>query len=372
MLTCSGGNSDHVRIERFLRDEFYRWRLNGTNKDTGSPGTGLYLGDFLCIPAVGKGGVLGYLIVDRWKQSKLSIFEETALQESITVIVLELTKRKIVREAETTAKRRLLLDHGFPRIVSDAAVDRKTLLGLGLETPYVVLVVKIREGICGSRTGQSELWSNERLDSMLDLVKAPERLEWLPVSLDRGKGELTILCSGVEFAGGGRLSEFAVEELRRFRTEISLSIGSEVLFGASRVHKGAQHFEIAEGEALKALGFRHLAGNSDGTLLFQDMSAYEFISNVDKNVQVEFAKDNLSPLLNTDSNPELIKTLRVFLQCGGQVTQAANKLFMHRNTLNYRLDKISMLLGCDVRDTKNQFTLSLALLAGMFSGVVKE
>jgi purine catabolism regulator len=122
----------------------------------------------------------------------------------------------------------------------------------------------------------------------------------------------------------------------------------------------------------KRFALGHVGTISDGTAFFQYMAVHEFISHVGVDVQAKFAKDNLRQLLNEDEYPDLTKTLRIFLQCGGQVTQAARKLFIHRNTLNYRLEKISLLLGCDVRDAQNQFTLSLALLAGLLSGVVQE
>lgn len=373
ILTSSNENFDCVRIRTFLEENFYRLGMDKNRKEGAFTGFAISLGDLLCIPAFGKGGVLGYLIVDRSEQGELNVFEETALREAVTVIVLELTKHRIVQEAETTVKRRFLLEHGLPQVVTGVqSQDRAKLLELDFADPYVVIVVKARKQFGESSSAPTKFWSRERLDSMLNWVKGPETMQWLPVFLDRGKDELILLCSGVDCIGEGRLSEYAIEALQRLRREISLSVGIETLLGVSRVHMGKNSFPAAAEEARKAITIGNSFMTSDGILLCQDMAVYEFLSNVDRDVQAQFAIDNLSSLLNQDANPELIKTLTVFLQCGGQVAQAARKLFIHRNTLNYRLDKISSLLGCDVRKAKNRFRLGLALMAGYLSGVVPK
>lgn len=46
---------------------------------------------------------------------------------------------------------------------------------------------------------------------------------------------------------------------------------------------------------------------------------------------------------------ELLETVRVFFQNDLNLTATAKKLFIHRNTLNYRLDKVQKLFSLDVR-----------------------
>ncbi len=372
-LTSCNGNLDHKRIRTFLKENFCLLGPDNNEEESISTGFDVYLGDLLCIPAIGKGGVLGYLIVDRSKQGELNVFEETALKEAVTVIVLELTKHRIIQETETNLKRQFLLEHGLPQLVTSAqSQDRAKLSELDFADPYVVIVAKLYKESDKSSSGHTKLWSNERLDSMLDWVKEPEVMQWLPVFLDEGKDELTLLCSRVDCAGEGRLSEYTMKSIRHLRREISLSIGVETLFGVSKVHIGTKYFEAAAEEARKAIDIGQSVAISDKVLPYQDMAVYEFISNVDTDIRAQYATANLSPLLSEDSNPDFITTLAVFLQCGGQVTEASRKLYIHRNTLNYRLEKISQLLGCDVKEASNQFRLRLALMAGYLSGVVQR
>ena len=46
---------------------------------------------------------------------------------------------------------------------------------------------------------------------------------------------------------------------------------------------------------------------------------------------------------------ELMETVQVFFQNDLNLTAASRQLFIHRNTLNYRLDKIKKIYGLDLR-----------------------
>ena len=48
-------------------------------------------------------------------------------------------------------------------------------------------------------------------------------------------------------------------------------------------------------------------------------------------------------------NDEMMETVRVFFKHDLNITSASRELFIHRNTLNYRLDKIKRETGLDLR-----------------------
>jgi len=59
---------------------------------------------------------------------------------------------------------------------------------------------------------------------------------------------------------------------------------------------------------------------------------------------------------------EMIHTIQVFLQCNLNVSLAAKKLYIHRNSLQYRLDKFIENTGIDIRSFANATFVSLAIL----------
>jgi hypothetical protein len=76
-----------------------------------------------------------------------------------------------------------------------------------------------------------------------------------------------------------------------------------------------------------------------------------------------FRASLLSPLLDYDADhgTELVRTLRVFLDCSGSWTRAAEAMFVHVNSLRYRMRRVEELTGRDLGSLADQAALLLAL-----------
>ena len=55
----------------------------------------------------------------------------------------------------------------------------------------------------------------------------------------------------------------------------------------------------------------------------------------------------------TKLDEEMLKTIEVFFDCGLNLSEAAKELYIHRNTLIYRLDKIQRITSYDIRKFDN-------------------
>ena len=71
----------------------------------------------------------------------------------------------------------------------------------------------------------------------------------------------------------------------------------------------------------------------------------------------------LSMLEQADRNAsgDLQKTLEKYLECDKSITDAASELFIHRNTLSNRLEKISDITSIDFNNRELALCLRLAL-----------
>ncbi|MBN8233622.1 helix-turn-helix domain-containing protein [Halobacillus kuroshimensis] len=59
---------------------------------------------------------------------------------------------------------------------------------------------------------------------------------------------------------------------------------------------------------------------------------------------------------------ELLQTIKVFLETGSNTSLAAKKLYMHRNSMQYRVDKFIEKTDLDIKDFKGAVITYLALL----------
>lgn len=76
-------------------------------------------------------------------------------------------------------------------------------------------------------------------------------------------------------------------------------------------------------------------------------------------------RELLEPLAAYDAerDSDLVRTLTVFFACSENASEAADRLFLHRNSVSYRLERVRELTGLDYRDNLDRLALRLGLLA---------
>ncbi|MBM7702706.1 PucR family transcriptional regulator [Metabacillus iocasae] len=75
-------------------------------------------------------------------------------------------------------------------------------------------------------------------------------------------------------------------------------------------------------------------------------------------------KEQLKQVLKfVEQDKELIQTVKVYLECNLNVSLASKKLYMHRNSLQYRIDKFIDRTNLDIKDFQGALSAYLAILA---------
>ncbi|MFD1739088.1 PucR family transcriptional regulator [Bacillus salitolerans] len=73
-------------------------------------------------------------------------------------------------------------------------------------------------------------------------------------------------------------------------------------------------------------------------------------------------RQQLSTIIKADFSQEEIKSIKVFIECGLNISLAAKQLFMHRNSMQYRVDKFIEKTGIDIKAFQGAFVMYLAIL----------
>ncbi len=64
-----------------------------------------------------------------------------------------------------------------------------------------------------------------------------------------------------------------------------------------------------------------------------------------------------------ETRGDLVRTLRVYFTTGANASEAADRLFLHRNSIPYRLARVEALTGLNLKDPGARLALQLGLLA---------
>src|SRR5205823_11222011 len=85
-----------------------------------------------------------------------------------------------------------------------------------------------------------------------------------------------------------------------------------------------------------------------------------------------FYAETVEPLAAYDEQYEtdLVQTLETFLDADGNVAGTASRLYTHRHTVRYRLERVRDLTGLDVSSTDGREKLGLGLKAMRVLGIM--
>lgn len=103
--------------------------------------------------------------------------------------------------------------------------------------------------------------------------------------------------------------------------------------------------------------------------IYDSLHIYRVISQFCKSGYLdEFVADYLGPVIQYDQehHADLLKTLRVYFDCNGSKIKTAEQLFIVRQTLYLRLEKLEELLGADFMVTEKRLAIEFALNANSY------
>jgi len=141
------------------------------------------------------------------------------------------------------------------------------------------------------------------------------------------------------------------EPLKNFRIK-------NIAVGYGNAYEGVAGLVSAFKEADLSLELGQKIWGRDRSYYFGDLGILTVIGEGDREKNVQFSSELLSKMKNED----LSKTLETFFDKNLNLTETALKMGVHRNTIIYRLNQISKVLGADPRVFEQAMSIKIALL----------
>lgn len=151
---------------------------------------------------------------------------------------------------------------------------------------------------------------------------------------------------------------------RTFTHEIQRQYpGAKVAIGLGQPARDISAWRTSHRDAVQALELA-IRLQTDTPLYIGDLGVYQLILGLsDRDKLINFYEKTLGPLLEYDmrQHADLIKTLEAFFACHGNLSQTAEMLIVHRNTLLYRMNRINEIAQVDLERPEIRLALHLAL-----------
>lgn len=319
-------------------------------------------------PLSGQQGILGYLGMATPLESIGSI-ERLFLHKSATLFLLELTKAQCVQENERHYHRDFLFDLLYNNFDSlEVIISRGKLWGWDFSKPHLVVVGEI-PGF-DPDSPQQDIFENILTEIMSTLRNHRPKT----IALERN-GQVVLLFPLHDMLPSTSWNDEAQSLLQPvLKLMAEYPKEHQFLFGLGSLYPTARYIHRSFQEARSALELGQLFKIENRIVAFQDLGIMRLLYKLDRQELVDYRNEILGPLLKFDkeNNLSLEETLLAYLASSTDLKVAGDRLFLHPNTLRYRLKKITEILGRDLSVLDNQINLFLALKIGKLKSLWPE
>ncbi|MBW5445526.1 PucR family transcriptional regulator [Cohnella sp. CFH 77786] len=231
------------------------------------------------------------------------------------------------------------------------------------EWNYRVCLIEIENGYDGNSRLPAYDWESLRLHLTMILRAAFEKHGFRPyITLKNNRLAIIALDIQAKPNAKSRLRQ-SLEAFLAMRSDEKLK-DLRLIIGAGKPYSGLKNAYTGYQEAVQALSLH--ASLRKPILFYEELGVLQLLLllNDGRTLQA-FIRDYLGPLIDHDETKgsKLLPTLKAFLDNDGSKQIAAQKLYIVRQSLYYRLEKIAELLGRDFMAPDNRMAIQVALLA---------
>jgi purine catabolism regulator len=297
-------------------------------------------------PVVVGGEAYAYIVM--WLDEKAS-YEVNVVEQAATITALELTKMRAVLETELRFRTHFILELLQGQITSrDDVLTRGAAYGWDLSVPYKPVVLEITDDANSARMKQ--LWmATMQATSYNDII-----------SVNVGSRLLLLLRADSD------ADHQAV--IVKWINHIQKNVGETanvVYAGVGRVVHDIMNLKQGVDEAIQALEIGRLMNPGQVVTHYDDLGVYRALHPCAVNQEsLAFAHELLDNLVEHDRSKktDFIRTLEVYLKHNCNLKKAAEDLYVHYNTLRYRIAKIEEIAGVSLDCAEHRFCMQVALL----------
>ena len=318
-------------------DSTFQIKLNVTNE----------IWEAYDVPLYEQGVLIGYLFLKKSSLEKSS--ERYSVDEAAGILAkfinMEQKKQLELKQIGQRYKDSFIFDLLYGNIKSTKDIISKgELWGANFSLPHTVIVFELQDYEHFSK-------DNDLLDRIYRIFeKNLSRLGIVPLILKK-REELIIIFPLAENEDYKKSRQFILGAIKDLRKDSSSYLnGRRLTAGVGRTYDRPTELfrSYQEAKVAKILEDQNIQGD---VTFFSDIGLLKLLYNHDVQELKEFEKDILGELEKYDQRSEmsLIETLECYLQHNCDLKKASEEMFLHRNTLKYRINKIEELLQVDFR-----------------------
>ena len=285
---------------------------------------------------------LGWLVTALGEEN-LTSGREMMLKELSRHLSFLLWHEEEMRQETRRHREQFLYDvlyHNFES--SEEVICVGKLWNMDLDRPHYVVVAEFDQPLLG---GRSQQWQD-------DLERGWQRTLLSrftqPITMQLNSQVVLLLPeqenAGSRQAGIREQMQTTLRQVRKAQPQLpafSLGIG--------RVYPAVADICRSLQEARQAVSLGRFHHPENGVTCYEDLGVLKLLSHIRIEELDDFVQETLGPLVAYDdaNKTDYLRTLEIYFQENESLPQAAERMFIHANTLRNRLKKIQDVLGVD-------------------------
>lgn len=329
----------------------------------------------IALPLKHQGEVIGVLVISG-DPAEVGRYGE--LVQNLVEVAYQQAVQAVVRHWEVSAVATLihdLLAYREEAGRADLLTYRTRVLGFNLDLPRVVMIIhpynlqELVEPVAASGLTQRQALQSLALRVMKEALRDIPQDLLAPLAEDRFILLKTInptLPAATVRRQLKELGHYLVDlMINRCRLECSIGIGEH--------HPGLAGLAKSYHDAVQALAVGRRLAPEPGVYLVEELGLGHILCGISGPARQRFIQGTLGNLTQQgDDDSVLVHTLLLFCADSLNVSEAARSLFLHRNTLLYRLEQIKKRTGLDPRRFEDALQLYLAVKLRGFQAAAQE
>lgn len=310
--------------------------------------------DSIVVPVASQKKVDGYLIIMEIN-NLLTDVEIKGIETGAAIVALEFAKEKAVVETEIRINSEFF-DELFYRYEGNEVVVMRRAAHMGINPAGRLAVF-----IVGSNSVNDD--AVDMSDDYSAIIQLLRKCFW-----DYPEG-IFLIRKGNQIVG--LVSEFPKIEnklskcLQEFLNLAKIRIPREKFrIGVGSAYEGLEKIKISYEEAELAFQVTWQYPRIDGPVFFKNLGTLPIMYNIKKLPLADnLCHEYMDKLKNYDheNGTDLVKTLISFIQNNCKVLTTAQKLYIHKNSVVYRLQKIMEITGLDIKKSDDLFLLMMVV-----------
>lgn len=301
----------------------------------------------LVAPIVTQGIGRGYLSIIG-PESQLDEVDQLVATHGAEACAIEMAKAKAISETEKRLRGNFLDRLLIGDVNQQEAIRQGERFNHNMASPHLAMVLAWQ----GSNPP-----SLRRLETLINGIVAARREQAFVWQRDDHVVIFHATDEQNPIDGSLALAEAIQQEAQRQQPQHRVAIGLGQR--ASHVNQWRESYQDAQ----QAVELAHRL-ETDQPLYIGDLGVYQLLLRMsDREALLRFADDILGPLMEYDerNRADLVKTLEAFFACHGNLSKTAERLIVHRNTLLYRMNRISEIADMDLDRPETRLGVHLAL-----------